>query len=324
MKKYNKKLKQQAVELYQNGYSLSQICTLLDVSAKIVVSQWLKKANIKTRKGLNQHTDKYNAQDEILAVSLYKQGLSINQVKDLLHVGSTATIHKWLLINNIERRTEGAQRQYHANDDFFSSIDTEEKAYILGFITGDGHVCESDNYISIEIKSTDYALLDKIIIAMNSNNPIRTYTNNKGHETAQIRIYSKQIVNNLVRLGLTHNKTWNVQPAVLSNKVQHHYWRGLIDSDGSIGFATSRNSYFLQLSGTKHICSSFSHFIGYNGDNVKPNRNIWSFACSGRERIHNCLSTLYKNANIYLDRKYKIYADISKNTTMLLFDLELS
>src|ERR1051326_1106333 len=66
--------------------------------------------------------------------------------------------------------------------------------------------------------------------------------------------------------------------------LEHHFWRGMVDGDGSI--FTSRGKPVVSLCGTYDVCSKFIKFVN---DNVRltsktPNRdhNIWSTSFSGR------------------------------------------
>ena len=60
---------------------------------------------------------------------------------------------------------------YSVDTHFFDSIDTEEKAYILGYILADGHVA-SDNHIMFGLHEKDVDILYKIRDSMRTEAPI--------------------------------------------------------------------------------------------------------------------------------------------------------
>lgn len=55
------------------------------------------------------------------------------------------TLWNFLTLHNIERKKKP---QYTKNDDFFENIDSEEKAYFLGFICADGSIINKKNKLS--------------------------------------------------------------------------------------------------------------------------------------------------------------------------------
>src|SRR3990167_6318101 len=67
--------------------------------------------------------------------------------------------HKILKIlrdNGVEiRNNSDCQRKFKIDEDFFNSIDTEEKAYWLGFISGDGNVGRNNNLLTISLSRLD-------------------------------------------------------------------------------------------------------------------------------------------------------------------------
>jgi hypothetical protein len=70
-----------------------------------------------------------------------KFGISLRQYYNLLK------------LNNIEKRPKVSK--FNFNEDYFESIDTEDKAYFLGFIVADGSVSDDTNTIKIIQKETD-------------------------------------------------------------------------------------------------------------------------------------------------------------------------
>ena len=57
-------------------------------------------------------------------------------------------VHKAIKDSGIDFRKNGDNlKKYTANYNFFEKIDTEEKAYWLGFIAADGHVSRGDQVI---------------------------------------------------------------------------------------------------------------------------------------------------------------------------------
>ena len=72
----------------------------------------------------------------------YKEGLSQIDISKIMQV-SPSLISKIMKENNIKIRTDREQAlKYKCNEMFFNKIDTEAKAYVLGFFFADG--CNHD------------------------------------------------------------------------------------------------------------------------------------------------------------------------------------
>ena len=77
-------------------------------------------------------------------IDLYQTGLSCQKIADQLNV-SESFINKKLKELNITKRSNSIYRRRPWNENFFNKIDTEEKAYWLGFLYADGCVHDKPN-----------------------------------------------------------------------------------------------------------------------------------------------------------------------------------
>nr|DAG90196.1 MAG TPA: endonuclease [Crassvirales sp.] len=68
-------------------------------------------------------------------------------------------------MRNIEIINTGSKSEF--NRDFFSVIDTEEKAYWLGFLYADGFISASGNTVGLSISLKDIDHLKKYNNALN-------------------------------------------------------------------------------------------------------------------------------------------------------------
>lgn len=190
------------------------------------------------------------------------------------------------------------KRKYSLNEDFFLSINTEEKAYWLGFFLADG--CKTEREIRINIKEQEH--LKKFLADIDSDRPL--YIDNRGY--ALVAIKSRKLVASVA-------KTWEEVPNI-SNILLRHFWRGVFDGDGHIGYHNNpqRKSYqtlHCILVGEKATCAQFKSFIIDNSIDTKANvikhntANCWKFATSGNKLVKSIHSLLYDNSSVSLDRK---------------------
>jgi len=73
--------------------------------------------------------------DEKNIINQYKSGVSMNVLSSENNVDSS-TIKRVLVKNNIQIRK--VSKKYYFNESYFKKINTEDKAYFLGFLFADG------------------------------------------------------------------------------------------------------------------------------------------------------------------------------------------
>ena len=106
-------------------------------------------------------------------------------------------------------------------------------------------------------------------------------------------------------------------------ELQRHFIRGHYDGDGGVHISDIRkNAVSTKITSTKEFCSSVKNVIlnqtgikfGEPRSVHKNEKNTYCIDMSGARQIENFLKWLYKDATIYLDRKYNLYLElIEKN-----------
>jgi len=137
-------------------------------------------------------------------VELYQQGFSTRQIENFVPIKKTR-INSILLESGITMKSKGnsyKMRRYDLNESYFEMIDTEDKAYWLGFILADGHV--SDECLTIGLAEKDIKPLKKFLTCIKSDSPIKFY---KSTLSVKINLYSLTLVQSLRKLGLERNKS---------------------------------------------------------------------------------------------------------------------
>lgn len=216
------------------------------------------------------------------------------------------------------------ERKYYYNKDFFKNINSEEKAYWLGFIAADGGVyyqpqnCCSE--VTIKLKSTDFKHLKKFNKSLEGNLPV-TFAericsfNNKPQHSCQIRIYSKKMAEDLINLGMCQNKTFVLSMPSISSELYSHFIRGYFDGDGCIAL-NSKKRKDLQV----NFCSASLKFLEQIREilyqnNISSyiidenNKTTYRLYVKGLNNCNNMINYMFGNCSIYLDRKlYKLNA----------------
>lgn len=143
----------------------------------------------------------------------------------------------WKSINRKAERIGSKRMKYFLslrpkNHHFFKNW-SEEMAYILGFITADGSIIKSrySHYLQFCLQKRDIDILNKMRKILAPKNKFSYY---KPENTLHFKVGSTTIYKDLLKLGITSNKTFSVKPPKIPKKFVRHYLRGFFDGDGSI------------------------------------------------------------------------------------------
>lgn len=202
-----------------------------------------------------------------------------------------------------------SHKTYSCSEDFFETIDSEEKAYWLGFIAADG--CVSGNRLKLGLSSKDRDHLVKLLNSLNSSHLIHDdFTKNKTllYPRSSINIQSKKIVSDLIQYGINERKSLSLILSVelINPELHRHIWRGILDGDGCI--TQSKNRWNISLLGSYQVISEFIKFLKLYHATEKipqPRGNIFTVRYGAAKDIAIISNILYDNISIYLDRKYK-------------------
>lgn len=128
----------------------------------------------------------FSQMEEEMIIERYLGGDTLKNLSERFSCCSN-TIKGVLKRNQIMLR--GKHRKFSLNENFFESIDSEEKAYWLGFIAADGNVSEKQSRITVELQLADLSHLEKLRASVASTTNIKEYT--RAHSSCAIELNSK-------------------------------------------------------------------------------------------------------------------------------------
>lgn len=247
-------------------------------------------------------------------ISLYSKGQSIKEIKDKLNIASKKITYIILSKNIMRKRTPKFMKQ----ENFFESIDTEEKAYWLGFIYADGYVGETNCNLELTLK--DYNHVEKFKNTICPTTKIYKKVvrlNNKECIAYRVNISSKKIIQDLIYQGCTQAKSLTLEwPKYVPSNLIHHFIRGYFDGDGSVGIYQCKNgnvSYSINFVGTEKFLNSLSETLykelGFKKTKLykKINNQAFCYEKGGRLNLVLFKEFIYKNATVFLERKKEIF-----------------
>lgn len=210
-------------------------------------------------------------------------------------------------------------RKYNVNENYFNEINSEDKAYFLGFLYADG--CNHGNSIELSLKGDDKSILNKLKEKIEYDGPLLFYIRKdtgklKKRNECRLNINNKKISEDLKRLGCVPRKTFILEfptEEQVPKYLIQHFVRGYLDGDGCI--SRSGRRCCVSFASTKNFCLGLKSNIKdiTNIDfNIYPHKNIFNCCISCISDILIFLKWLYKDSTIYLERKYKKYLEIKE------------
>ncbi len=252
--------------------------------------------------------------EEVLR-SLYPTHLD-RDIAQLFGVGRR-TVTEWRELYGIDgvrrtppKRTKTRYRNSLPIDEtFFQTIDTEEKAYFLGFLSADGFVDRNGRVFRLGLQLRDEHILHQMKAAMKSGHPIKDRKSKAGFPGSGpqmfLAISSITLVSDLAKYGIVPGKSKTLTFPDLPTDMERHFARGSFDGDGHIRIRPKRLFCFL---GTEAFVDGINGAIHrHTGIRLSkyPTPGVWRL--SGYGGSTDVLRWMYEGATVSLNRKRETY-----------------
>lgn len=233
------------------------------------------------------------------------------------HFGITKTIPE-----KISKELKNRKKKYLLDINIFENIDTEEKAYWLGFLYADGCINAKNGSftnlnLELALKASDVKHLEKFqkfckTDYLISSKTVTLKSTGKSYEASRITIYNTEFCNHLIANGCVPKKSLILKYPNLSKELNKHFIRGYFDGDGYLGLVN--DSVEAEILGTEDMLNNIYNVLvkecGYSGvKRIYQVKNIFRLKFS-KNKAKLFLNYIYKNSSIYLDRKYNLYLDL--------------
>lgn len=247
--------------------------------------------------------------------------IDVNKLKELISLGYSQREMANILgvtfsaVKDRVRRNGLSVPNHHNQLKFdntvFDKIDTEEKAYWLGFLYADGAVSKTDNNVELSLCAKDSDHLQKFKKFLKTPREVKISQiklKDKIYYRCRLSVTDKHFKNRLCECGCTSQKSQTIvfpSEEILPKSLYIPFVRGYSDGDGCVCF-TDKTAHF-SIIGTKEfltkICEIFPEFNGLHKD--KRWKGNTYYIEVNTKKAAKVLSLLYTNSNIYLQRKYE-------------------
>lgn len=290
-KKHDKAIEDKVISLYVSGKSMSVIGNEFGITPATVM-RILNKHNVqkRTKGGI------YKLDNDAI-VREYLNGDSSSKISKKYGV-TEHTITDILEKNGVPRNNI-----YHnvlLNENYWSNINSYDKAYFLGLLITDGNVF--DNMVRIQLSSKDEHILITLTEKTNSSNKIYRSKNN----LSAFSVKRKKWVDDLSKYGVVPNKTATVQLPKIDDKLMNHLFRGLFDGDGWI----TKTGRCIGFCGNETLVTQVRDFLVerlgvYKVKVVHQNTNLWMVSWASKTDVAKIGGFIYADkCDCYLFRKY--------------------
>lgn len=306
--------------LNKEGWSTKQIYEQMGITK----SQAYKAIR---RMGLKSNCNRTMTPDSIKIIKeKYLEGETIEEITDKYFKDKYCSGEINMVLRKLGiTRPNGTQAKI--NHDYFENIDSEHKAYWLGFIYADGSITkkvyEKGSYtyrLRMELMFEDKYILEQMALDLESDLKPKEYYNDASHfegynkpkHTAYIMFSSKKMGEDLIKLGVVPNKTLILKslPSIPDNLMKH-FIRGYFDGDGSV-YLTKDNTIKTAFYGTHDFINSIQDFLIKELNLIKKKitdqkeANV-SFVGMAKQESEKLYHYMYDEATIFLNRKYEKY-----------------
>jgi hypothetical protein len=257
-------------------------------------------------------------EQEQSVIDLYNSGVSTPKIAKQFGCSDQSVINV-LKRNNIPVGKKYSYRKYLLREDMFDVIDTEEKAYWLGFIYADGCINKEMTTLSIGLSAVDAEHLEKFRDIISPGKPVYRDTRMaewKGKKKlaykATLSIWSRNISLSLHDVGVSKERQ---EPeklfAAIPDRLFCHWLRGYFDGDGSAATHVCRIALVGEYKLLKWIESKLDEFISIGAGRAiyyprNKRRVVGSIYFGGKSTTKAIGEFIYRDASVFLERKKEI------------------
>lgn len=269
----------------------------------------------------------FTEEEKELMIKMYNDGETYDVIGSTLHTkgGTISNILKSLGYYKRPKNTLknhdflSSTRKNQVNEDYFKDIDSENKAYWLGFLFADGYVRknhdktgnEKGGYLELSLKIDDKYHVQNFLDDVGSTAPINEriiHLNGKEYKAVRAFVSSIKFVNHLISHGCVEKKSLILtKPTGVPNELISHFVRGYFDGDGCVEFYPERYCYRFSILGTKEVLEFIAESSNIKSFQIRRDKDkkCYELITNSKKDAEIFHNYIYEDKTIYLERKYQ-------------------
>lgn len=195
------------------------------------------------------------------------------------------------------------RNQTQLNHSYFSEIDSEKKAYWLGFLMADGCVFVPKRgamRMSVHLASRDAAHLDLLKNEIEAGAKISV-----APASVKLIVCSDEMCVDLIANGCSPRKSLKLKYPPVRSDLVGHFIRGYFDGDGSV--CNHGGRLFVSFCGTLDFLTDMGKDLGFPDKKPVCKGNHYDLQFASVESVAALYSKMYTGATVWLARKRDAY-----------------
>lgn len=272
-------------------------------------------------------------QDIQSIINMYESGFNAAKICAFFKTGKKRILDI-LRSCNVTIRQDGSKRKYFFNEQYLATIDTPEKAQILGLLYADGCLIEKTNTIQLQLSEPDQEYLEKIKTQFRTDKPLiykkpRLFFSPQNKKEYMRKaaytlvLQSSVLYKDCLRHRLTPRKSFlptelpDIKPSLWNSFIL-----GFFEGDGCIYVNKRSRVYRFNILCQETIAIQlrkiFEQKLKINmklKQTKSTSTGIKLFYLENQRRgdILKIFDWLYKDTSFYMERKYRKFKSIAKN-----------
>ena len=291
--------KEKIIEKYTSGQTVDELIKNMPISRNMVY-KYLHYWGVEVRPAIPRHSTVIERDEQEEIKKRYLSGESLRSVM-LDYPYSWETGERFLRHEDIPIRG-----RYKYDHQCFHNLN-EYSEYFAGLIVADGCLTYQHGRPDIHLASCDIDIIEKFIDFIGT--PNKSIYRSK-HDVFTVSVRSIQMAEDLLNLGIVPRKSFvefNISAKLTPSR---HFWRGMIDGDGFIGWANKKYPKMYLSSSCKPVIKDFILFLKNN--KLYASNNLLSYR-GGTFHLYQqtsgpvlkILNLLYVDSNVSINRKHK-------------------
>lgn len=295
-KGYTKEFLLEASKMINKGKGITIVAKELGVDRFALSRALVNEGLYKTKHSVD--TSKYETDEVKSMIKDFQNKMNKFDIMEKYNI-SEQFMYSALRHNGIKRNNN---KKYNVNSNYFDVINTEDRAYWLGFLYADGYVYEAGSILEIGLGVKDRHHIEKFLSCIDCNSPIKereSTIDGKTFISSRVQVCDKTLVNNLSEHGCYQAKSLTLEfPNTVPNDLIHHFIRGYFDGDGSIHGECS-----FSIVGTENLLDKCVDHMNLHHNKKQKCGKAYEIRYHGRRLCKTIYNYLYKDATVYLERK---------------------